>query len=429
MRKLALHWRILIAMAIGVGVGLAAVHYGQQEFIANWVKPFGEIFIRLLKLIAIPIVIASLVKGISELRNLTQLSRIGLRTAGLYLATTVLAISLGLSLVNITKPGKLVTEETRTTLMASYGEVAERGISTAMEQKEKGPLQPLVEIFPENIFKSASDNRNMLQVIFFAILFGIAMVMSPPEKVKTIRSFFDGLFEVIMRCVDIVMLFAPFGVFALIAAIVAEAPSADIFSALLGYALTVLLGLAILVFIIYPSLVKLITGRSPGFFFRGISPAQLVAFSTSSSAATLPVTMERVEEHLGVDKEVSSFVLPVGATLNMDGTCLYQGVATVFIAQALGIDLSLTAQLGIILTATLASIGTAAVPGVGIIMLVMILTQAGVPEQGLALILAIDRPLDMCRTTVNVTSDAAISMVVAKSMDKLGEPAPRQAGI
>jgi proton glutamate symport protein len=253
--------------------------------------------------------------------------------------------------------------------------------------------------------------------------------MSPPEKVKTLRSFFDGFFEVIMRCVDIVMKYAPFGVFALLAAIVADSPSADIFTALLGYAFTILLGLAILMFVFYPVMVKFFTGRSPMFFFRGISPAQLVAFSTSSSAATLPVTMERVEEHLGVDKEVSSFVLPVGATLNMDGTCLYQGVATVFIAQALGIELSVMAQLGIILTATLASIGTAAVPGVGIIMLVMILSQAGVPEEGLALILAIDRPLDMCRTSVNVTSDAAISMVVANSMGKLGDPKPRTLGV
>jgi Na+/H+-dicarboxylate symporter len=222
--------------------------------------------------------------------------------------------------------------------------------------------------------------------------------------------------------IDLIMLAAPVGVFALMATIVAESPSADIFKALIGYSFTVLLGLSILIFLFYPFLVRTFTGRSIVSFFKGISPAQLLAFSTSSSAATLPVTMERVEEHLGVDKEVSSFVIPIGATINMDGTSLYQAIAAVFIAQAYGFDLSLGAQLGIVATASLASIGSAAVPSGGLVMLVIILGQAGIPEAGLALIFAVDRPLDMCRTVANVTGDATVSMLVGKSLNKLGDP-------
>lgn len=217
------------------------------------------------------------------------------------------------------------------------------------------------------------------------------------------------------------MLTAPYGVFALLAALVVESPSADLFAALAMYALTVLLGLALMIGV-YILLVWIFTKNTPSFFLNGIGPAQLLAFSTSSSAATLPVTMERVEEHMGVNKEVTSFVLPIGATINMDGTSLYQAVAAVFIAQAFGMDLSLGAQLGIIATATLASIGSAAVPGAGMVMLVIVLAQAGIPEAGLALIFAVDRPLDMCRTTVNVTGDAAVSLMVAKSVDMMGPP-------
>jgi len=262
----------------------------------------------------------------------------------------------------------------------------------------------------------------MLQVIFFVIFFGLALILVDPKKGEPIKKFFDSLNEVVLKLIDLIMLAAPYGVFALLAALVAESPSADIFKALIGYSLTVLAGLSILVFGLYPLLVKLFGGKNPGEFYRAISPAQLLAFSTSSSAATLPVTMERVEEHLGVSKEVSSFVLPIGATINMDGTSLYQAVAAVFIAQAFGMDLSLSAQLGIVLTATLASIGTAAVPSAGMVMLVIILGQAGIPEAGLALIFAVDRPLDMCRTVANVTGDATVSLLVGRSMNKVGPP-------
>jgi Na+/H+-dicarboxylate symporter len=259
----------------------------------------------------------------------------------------------------------------------------------------------------------------MLQVIFFVIFFGIGLILIPEEKGRPVKEFFDGLNEVVLKLIDLIMLAAPYGVFALLAGLIAKSPSADIFIALLGYSLTVVLGLAIMTFGFYPLLVKVFTGRSYKFFFKGIAPAQLLAFSTSSSAATLPVTMERTEEHLGVDREVTSFVLPIGATVNMDGTSLYQAVAAIFIAQAFGIDLSLQAQAGIVLTATLASIGSAAVPSAGMVMLVIVLGQAGIPEAGLALIFAVDRPLDMCRTIVNVTGDATVSMLVAKSVDKL----------
>ena len=276
----------------------------------------------------------------------------------------------------------------------------------------------LVELIPDNIFAATTSNINMLQVIFFAIFFGIALILIPEKKAKPVKEFFDSFNDVILKFIDLIMITAPYGIFALLAALVVESPSLDLFRALGMYAITLIIGLVLLI-LIYMLLVKLFTGKSPWFFLKGISPAQLVAFSTSSSAATLPVTMERVEKHLGVDKEVSSFVLPIGATINMDGTSVYQAVAAVFIAQAFGMDLSISTQLGIIVTASLASIGAAAVPSAGMIMLVIVLGQAGIPEAGLALIFAVDRPLDMCRTITNVSGDATVSMLVAKSMGKL----------
>jgi Na+/H+-dicarboxylate symporter len=409
-------------MVLGVIVGLIAANSGGQEAIRDWVAPFGTIFINLLKLIALPLILASLIKGVSDLKDISKLSAMGGRTIGIYIGTTVVAITLGLVLVNITDPGYLLEQETRESLMATYGVDAELSIQAAAEQQGKGPLQPLVDLVPENIFSAATSNRNMLQVIFFALFFGIGIVLIPEEKSRTIKAFFDGFNEVILKLIDLIMLAAPYGVFALLAGLIVDFPSIDMLYALLGYGLTVVLGLGLLLTVFYPTLVKVFTGRSYSFFFKGISPAQLLAFSTSSSAATLPVTMERVEEHLGVEEEVASFVLPIGATINMDGTSLYQAIAAVFIAQALNIDLSLGEQLGIVTTALLASIGAAAVPGAGMVMLVIVLGQAGIPEAGLALIFAIDRPLDMFRTVINITSDASVSMLVAKSLGKLGDP-------
>jgi len=369
-------------------------------------------------LIAVPLIFASLIKGIAELKDISKLSRMGGRTIGLYLITTVVAVSIGLAVVNIVNPGNTINENTRNQLIESYQGDAGQKISEAEKQKNAGPLQALEDLVPQNLMAAASNNGNMLQVIFFAIFFGIGLILIPEEKSKPVVQFFDGFNEVILKMIDLIMLAAPYGVFALLAALVVEAPSQDLFFALLWYAFCVVFGLMLMIGF-YLLLVWIFTKRTPIFFLKGMAPAQLLAFSTSSSAATLPVTMERVEKHLGVEDDVTSFVLPIGATVNMDGTSLYQAVAAVFIAQAFGMDLSLTAQLGIIVTATLASIGSAAVPGAGMVMLVIVLGQACIPEAGLALIFAIDRPLDMCRTVVNVSGDATVSMLVAKSFGLL----------
>ncbi len=422
MKKLALHWQILIGMTLGVLFALILTNFSWgSDFIGDWIKPFGTIFISSLKLIAIPLILAALIKGISDLKDISSLSQMGFRTIITYVITTVIAVSIGLGVVSIVKPGGTINEETRNELVEAYGGDAESKRIDASKQKEAGPLQALIDLVPENIFSASASNRNMLQVIFFAVFFGIGLILIPEEKGKPVKDFFDGVNEVILKMVDLIMLAAPYGVFALLAALVVEAPSPDLFAALGMYAISVVLGLLLMVGA-YLLLVWIFTKRTPSFFLKGIAPAQLLAFSTSSSAATLPVTMERVTEHLRVDEKVSSFVLPIGATINMDGTSLYQAVAAVFIAQAFGMDLSFGTQLGIIATATLASIGSAAVPGAGMVMLVGVLGYAGIPEAGLALIFAVDRPLDMCRTVINVTGDASVSMLVAKSQGKLGEP-------
>lgn len=419
MKKLALHWKILIGMALGVVSGIIfSLIEGGDTFIGNYIKPFGTIFINLLKLIAVPLILASLIKGISDLKDISKLSQMGGRTIVTYLITTLTAVTIGLILVNVIQPGKSISTDTRLELVEAYSSDTKEKQVAAAKQQESGPLQALVDVVPSNIFLAASNNRNMLQVIFFALFFGIGMILLPEKKVKPVKKFFDSFNDIILKLIDLIMLAAPYGVFALLAALVVEAPSLELFQALALYAITLLLGLALMI-VVYIIIVRVFTNKKASFFMKGIAPAQLLAFSTSSSAATLPVTMECVEENLGVDKEVASFVLPIGATINMDGTSVYQGVAAVFIAQAFGLDLSLSAQLGIVLTATLASIGTAAVPSAGIVMLVIVLAQAGIPEAGLALIFAIDRPLDMCRTIVNVTGDAAVSMIVGKSIGKL----------
>ena len=422
MKKLALHWKIVIGMVLGVLLAIFLIQFSWgAEFIKDWIKPFGKIFINALKLIAVPLILASLIKGVSDLKDISKLSKIGGRTIFLYILTTVLAVCIGLVIVNIVQQGNSISEQTRTELLNNYKDDAAQKKEAALKQQDAGPLQSLQDLVPDNIVAAASDNGNMLQIIVFAIFFGIGLILIPADKSKPVKDFFDGLNEVILKLIDLIMLAAPFGVFALLATLIAESPSIDLFKALLWYAFSVVLGLVIMM-AVYAIIVKVFAKKSPSFFFKGIAPAQLLAFSTSSSAATLPVTMERVQEHLGVDEEVASFVLPIGATINMDGTSLYQAVAAVFIAQTFGMELSFTAQLGIIVTATLASIGSAAVPGAGMVMLVIVLGQAGIPEAGLALIFAIDRPLDMCRTTVNITGDAAVAMIVANSVGKLHQP-------
>ena len=414
MKKLSLHWKILIGMAFGVlfGYFMSTIN-GGEIFVSNWIKPFGTIFINSLKLIAVPLILASLIKGVSDLKDISRLSSMGTITITTYLTTTVIAVSVGLFLVNIVKPGDTISEKTRTELIGQYDSEADKKRNAAAENKVAGPLQPLVDLVPSNFVAAASDNKNMLQVIFFSILFGISIILIPPNKAKPVKDFFDSFNEVVLKIIDIIMMFAPYGVFGLLAALIVESPNADLLKSLIMYSVTLLIGLLFMI-IIYIVIVKLLTGRNPILFLKAILPAQLVAFSTSSSAATLPVTMDRVQNHLNVEKEVASFVLPIGATINMDGTAVYQAVAAVFIAQTFGLDLSFTAQLGIISTATLASIGAAAVPSAGIIVLVIVLAQAGIPEAGLALIFAVDRPLDMFRTVVNITGDATVSTIVSK---------------
>jgi len=424
--KLALHWKILIGMATGLIAGIVAHAYGQDQFVINWIKPFGTIFINSLQLIAIPLIVGSLIKGVSDLKDIAKLSSMGGRTMAIYLATTVVAISVGLLVVNLVKPGNSISEATRTALTDNYKVNAAEKIAMAESTGNKGPLQPLIDLVPRNIVGAATDNGNMLQVIVFSIFFGVGMILIEPAVAKPVKDFFDGLNEVILKLIDLIMLVSPFGVFALLAALVAESQGSDVLIALAWYSMCVIAGLGFMTFVFYPVLVIVFAGKSYAYFFRGIMPAQFLAFSTSSSAATLPVTMERVEEHLGVDREVSSFVLPMGATINMDGTSLYQAVAAVFIAQAYGINLDFSAQLTIVVTATLASIGSAAVPGAGMVMLVIVLKAIHVQPEGLALIFAVDRILDMCRTTVNVTGDAAVAVLVAKSVGKLHDPIPRQ---
>ena len=419
MKKLPLHWKIIIGMVFGVIYGLIASKYGWVNFTDNWIKPWGTIFVNLLKLIAVPLVFASLIKGVASLSDISKLSRIGGKTIVIYLTSTVIAVSIGLLLVNTVKPGDGFDKDS-VTKTEQIEEGASKKIAAAEGVKEEGPLQFLIDIVPTNIFDSASNNRNMLQVIFFAILFGIAMVMLPDEKTTYVKGFFDGINDIILQIVDLIMISAPYGVFALLAGLVVDfGASAELFIALAKYSATVIVGLLLMIFLVYPIILRLFTKVKYLDFFKGISPAQMLAFSTSSSAATLPVTMERCEEYIGVSEEVSSFVLPLGATINMDGTSLYQAVAAVFIAQAFGIELDMGQQLTIVLTATLASIGAAAVPGAGMVMLVIVLGSIGVPTEGLALIFGVDRLLDMLRTVVNVTGDATVATVVASSEGQL----------
>ena len=432
MKKLALHWKILLGMILGIIFGfIMNTVDGGKGFVIDWIKPFGTIFINLLKLIAVPLILASLIKGISDLKDISKIKKMGFRTMVIYMLTTVVAIVIGLGIVNLVKPGAGMSTETIEKIKLKYE--ASSGVvdklAKANMQQDAGPLQALVDIFPSNIFVSLG-NASMLQIIFFALFVGISLLLIPEKKAKPLMNFFDSLNEVVMKMVDLIMLFAPYAVFALLANVIIAFDDTEILLKLLVYALCVVSGLLIMIGF-YLISVSIYTKKSPVWFLKQISPAQLLAFSTSSSAATLPVTMERVEEHLGVDKEVAGFVLPVGATINMDGTSLYQAIAAVFIMQVIWPEgLTFSNQLIIVATALLASIGSAAVPSAGMVMLVIVLESIGFPEEllpiGLALIFAVDRPLDMCRTAVNVTGDATVSMIIAKSLGKLHDPKPKK---
>ena len=420
MNKLPLHTKILIGMVLGLVFGMVSIQSeALSGFTIDFIKPIGTIFIRSLKMVAVPLVLASLIIGVANIGDISKLSRMGGKTLGIFVITTIISITIGLSLVALLKPGHKLPEDSRQNLMSLYNANAESKITVAAEVKTRGPLQPLVDMVPDNVFLASTQNGRMLQIVFFALLVGIALLQIPKKRGKTVLGFFNGINDVIIKIVEYIMMIAPYGVFALIASLIIEIagdnPSKawELLYALLWYTVTVILGMLVMMIAIYPILIRYFSKIKYLEFFKGIRPAMLLGFSTSSSTATLPVTMDRVEKHLGVSEEVSSFVLPLGATINMNGTSLYQGVSAVFIAQAMGLDLTLSAQLMIVLTATLAAVGTAGVPGAGLVMLVVVLEAVGIPAAGIALIMAPERILDMIRTMVNITGDASVAVVVA----------------
>jgi|TARA_B110000240_G_scaffold29571_1_gene31315 proton glutamate symport protein len=416
-----LHWKIIIGLVLGTIYGIASAINGWSDFTSDFISPFGTIFLNLLKLIAVPLVVSSLITGVASLSDTRKLSRIGWKTIALYISTTAVAVSIGLILVNVLEPGSYIPESYQESLSSEYIDKATNKQELANSiQDNRGPLQPLVDMVPSNIFSAASNNSNMLQIVFISIIFGIALIGIDRKFSQPVLAFLEGINQMIIKLVEMIMYFAPYGVFALIAKTISSVSGdisqiGSILSALLFYMGVVILGLFVHMGITYITILKVFTNMDLKHFFKSMAPVQLLAFSTSSSGATLPVTMKRCEKDLGVSEEISSFVLPLGATINMDGTALYQGVAAVFIAQAIGMDLTFANQFTIVATAVLASIGTAAVPGAGIIMLVIILESINVPSEGIALILGVDRILDMIRTATNVTGDATI----ACAMDSL----------
>ncbi len=458
MRRVPLHWKIIIGLIAGIIWAIASGNFGLSHFTSQWIAPFGSIFLNLLKLIAVPLVFFSIIGGIIQLGKPANLGRLGGKTMAIYLLTTFFAISIGLLIANIFKPGKVFDNEVRlghrlsyelwlqsegltpqdekwfiknpdyntildeVILRQGYKDVEEvrARLDIANKAAEEGPLAFLEDIVPGNIFYALQDNKSMIQIIFFAVFFGIAVLFVPQEKSKIIKDLMEVVTEVFIKMVDLVMRGAPLFVFALMAGMVSEiagdnpARVIELFKGLTWYSVSVLAGLLLIAFIAYPLLISLLA-KNISFikFMKGISPAQMLAFSTSSSAATLPVTLECVEKNLGVDKRISSFVIPIGATINMDGTSLYQAVAVIFLAQMHMVDLSMGQQLTIVFTTTLASIGAAAIPGAGVIMMMVVLSSVGLNPAWIAIILPVDRILDMVRTVVNVSGDATVASIVA----------------
>lgn len=408
-----LYAKILIGMLAGVLIGIAALTFQQTGFVNNWVRPWGQVFIRLLQLIAVPLVFVSLVKGVIGLSDIGKFSRIGIRTIILYLLTTAFAVTVGMSLGLVVRPGQFVDRQTVVSMQENYKSVVEQKKAEADTMKNSGPLSFLEEVVPDNFVAATSDNRKMLQVIFFAVLFGIAALCIERTKIVPVEQLFDSLYHILLKVIDFVIMFAPYGVTALMAGLVIDfSGNLSMFGALAVYAITVVGGLLFLLGVFYPTLISLFTKMKPNFFIKTMYPVQLFAFTTSSSAATLPLNLETTENKLGVSNEVTSFVLPVGATVNMDGTSCYQAIAVLFIAQVIGIDLTLMQLFTILLMTIISSIGTPSIPGGSYVILTMVLASVGIPPEGLALILGIDRPLDMLRTAVNVTGDATVAAIV-----------------
>ena len=406
-------------MIAGIATGMLFISFGQGEVVQLWIKPWGNIFIRMLQLIAVPLVLVSLIKGVTGIEDIRRFSQIGLKALLIYMSTTICAILVGLALVLSVKPGNFVDAAVASQMKESYQHVVNEKMSAAESTSEQGPLSFLNDIVPDNLFAASSNNSKMLQVIFFAIFFGIAAISLPKEKTKAVLKVVDSLYDIILKMVDYIIRFAPYGVFALMAALVADNSSnLSIFAALGMYTLTVIAGLLLLIFVFYPLLVHLFTRIQTKHFIRSMYPVQLLAFTTSSSAATLPLNMETTERDLGISKEITSFVLPVGTTINMDGTSCYQAIAVVFIAQVMHIHLGWSELIAIVLLTTISSIGTPAIPGGSYVILTMVLSSVGIPADGLALILGVDRPLDMLRTSVNVTGDATVASIIDKPRTK-----------
>lgn len=413
--RLQLHTKILIGLLVGVIFGVIANQWGFSDIVLNYIKPIGSAFIRLISMVVVPLVFASLLVGTASLNDIRKLGRIGIKTVAYYLCTTIIAISIGLLLANTFRPGAGLSEDARTNLIQSGGEEAGAQIETTLKKPTITDI--LLNIIPTNPVKSFAEGK-MLQIIFLALTTGICLSLIPTKRSQPVINFFEGVNEVVIKMVHIIMKLAPYGVFALISAVVADFGLGILFI-LLKYSLVVVVGLILHVTIVYSSAIKLFSKQRIGTFFRGIRPAQLIAFSSASSSATLPVTMECTEKNLGVPGQIASFALPLGATINMDGTALYQGVSAVFIAQVYGMGLTVPQQLTIVLTAVLASIGTAGTPMAGVITLAIVLKSIGVPLEGIALIMGVERILDMCRSVVNVTGDASCAVVVASSEGEL----------
>jgi Na+/H+-dicarboxylate symporter len=460
--KLALHWQVIIGLILGAVYAWFAVANGWITFTMDYINPFGNIFINLLKMIAVPLVLFSIISGIISLKDITQLGRMGIKTLGLYLITTLFAVSLGLVYVNLVKPGENQSVDIRTEKRIEYeiwlsenpqvervddldflsnpdladkiaevrarlkgeemtGWVADK-VEKRSKEKNKGPLSALEDVFSSNIFRSLTDSK-MLQIIFFGILFGAVLSMISKEKAKPVMDLVEGLNEVFVKMVMVIMKAMPFFVFALMAGQIVKAAGSDpekfaeLMKFYLWYGSVVVIGLLTMAFVVYPLIVKLFTGLGYGKFLKGVKDAQITAFSTSSSVATLPVTMSCLENNLKVSKSTTSFVLPIGATVNMDGTSLYQGIAVVALAQFHMVDLSIAQQLIIVGTATVASIGAAAIPSAGLILMMVVLESVGLNPLWIAIIFPIDRILDMCRTVVNVTGDASVATIVASTED------------
>lgn len=465
MKNLALHWKIIIAMFLGIIWSFMSGELGLAKFTADWIDPFGVIFINCLKFIAIPLVMFCIITGIATLGKETNLGKMGVRTMGFYVFTTMFAICVGLTVVNVFKPGVIKDETKRLenrleyeiwanennikivdgrNLLATadssvvakvnsswankknsaeYTQMLENKRNSA-EFENRGPLQPLIDLIPENLILSLSDGNLMLQVIFFSLFFGFATRFIPAHQARPLIDFFEATSETFIKMVQIVMKGAPFFVFCLMAGVLTKkAGSAEELLQQLAdlgyYSIVVVIGLLFALFVFYPTLMRVFGVKIPyGKFFREMSPAMILAFSSSSSAAALPVTIDCVENRLGVPKKITDLVLPIGATLNMDGTSLYQAVAVIFLAQYHDVDLTLMQQLGIIITATLASFGAAAVPGAGLIMLIMVLSSLGLNPMWIAIISPVDRILDMCRTVNNVVSDAVVAIVINRIEEK-----------